>query len=103
MATPRETLAWLMWCYEQGYMTPEDRAVGGGNWIADEPDDRLHPDDVTTKAALLEMAGEVLAALDAEVRGEQPTPAACGCDLTGMAPPAVHIVDDHDNLPGGER
>ena len=31
----------------------------------------------------------------------------CGCDLSGMTPPAVHLVDNHDDMPcprcGGDR
>lgn len=61
----RHHLAWLIWCWQEGYKTPEDRAVGGGNWMMD-PDEKLHPDDIRDRAALLQMADEVLAALAQE-------------------------------------
>jgi hypothetical protein len=60
----REHLAWLMWCYQEGYMLPEDRAPMT-NWLL-EPDVMLHPEDVAERDALLTMADEVLAALEGE-------------------------------------
>ena len=33
---------------------------------------------------------------DLERRNPYRSPSGCGCDLTGMAPPAVHIVDNHE-------
>lgn len=62
----RLTLAWLMWCYEEGYGNPVDRA-GMENWMAGDPA-RMHPDDVKSRRHLLGMADEVLAALAAETR-----------------------------------
>lgn len=64
--TARLTLAWLMWCYEQGDGNPEDRA-GMRNWMGDDPA-RMHPDDVKDRRVLLGMADEVLAALAAETK-----------------------------------
>lgn len=48
-----------------------------------------------------EAAREALTEYASEFEGEGserigPKRAACGCDLTGMAPPAVHIVDRHE-------
>jgi len=57
----RYRLAWLMWCFDQGYRTPEDRALMT-NWML-EPDDQQHPDDLVEKEQLLRMADEVLVAM----------------------------------------
>jgi hypothetical protein len=54
----RKHLAWLMWCYSEGYVTNEDREILT-NWM-DYPSNRLHPDDVKTRDGLLSMAGEIL-------------------------------------------
>lgn len=48
-----------------------------------------------------EAAREALTQYASEFEGEGserigPKRASCGCDLTGMAPPAVHIVDRHE-------
>lgn len=59
MTDARHQLAYLMWCYQQGYMNVEDR---GDNWML-EPDSALHVDDIMTKRILLAMADEVLAAM----------------------------------------
>jgi hypothetical protein len=61
---PREHLAWLMYCYQQGYTNPIDRACLT-NWMAD-PDDQLHPDDIVLRRHLLGMADEILALLAQE-------------------------------------
>lgn len=62
--TPRVRLAWLMWCYEQGYTDPADRAILT-NWMGDDPA-TLHPDDMKQRDALLGMADEILALMRAE-------------------------------------
>lgn len=67
-ATARVTLAWLMWCYEQGYADPADRAILT-NFMADDPDTHS-PGDAETMRSLLAMADEVLAIVAAE-RDEQ--------------------------------
>jgi hypothetical protein len=59
--TARERLAWLMYCYQQGYTSPEDRAILT-NWMRDDPD-QLTEDDITLREGLLGMADEILAAL----------------------------------------
>lgn len=56
---PRIHLAWLMYCYQQGYTAPVDRA-GLTNWLGDHPS-TLHPDDVERQRDLLRMADEILA------------------------------------------
>jgi hypothetical protein len=56
--TPRIRLAWLMWCYEQGYKVPEDRAIIT-NWLGDD-DALLTSNDRRDRDALLGMADEVL-------------------------------------------
>jgi hypothetical protein len=56
---PREHLAWLMWCYQQGYTNPLDRAILD-NWMGDDPA-MLTLDDVRERRELLGMADEVLA------------------------------------------
>lgn len=72
--TPRVQLAWLMWCYREGYTNPADRAILE-NWFADDPA-TLHPDDIETQRELLGMADEILALMkhvsaekDAEIGG----------------------------------
>lgn len=57
--SPRHQLAWLIYCYEQGYGDPADR-VGLTNWMAADPA-TLHPDDVKRQRDLLGMAAEILA------------------------------------------
>jgi hypothetical protein len=54
----RYHLAWLMWCFHQGYIKAEDR-VGMENWLLDDPA-TLHPADAALVPYLLEMADEVL-------------------------------------------
>ena len=55
----RTHLAWLMWCFEQGYRTPEDRAIME-NWFGEHQDNAT---DETTRQSLLVMADEVFAEL----------------------------------------
>jgi hypothetical protein len=50
------TLAWLMWCFQEGYKTAEDRAVME-NWMGEHQD---NAEDESTRQALLEMATEIL-------------------------------------------
>jgi hypothetical protein len=50
-------LAWLMWCYREGYLTVEDRA-GMENWFGERQAD---PEDERDRLALLAMAREILA------------------------------------------
>ena len=65
------------------------------------------PDSITvdpeTFAAMSDPAPDDAPALSAVARAR----AGCGCDLSGMVPPAVHLVDNHDDLPcpkcGGDR
>lgn len=59
---PRVHLARLMWCYQQGYTNPADRA-SLTNWLGDDPA-TLHPDDKPVQQGLLGMADEILALLD---------------------------------------
>ena len=63
----REHLAWLMYCYQQGYTNPADRAIMR-NWIGDDPA-TMHPDDVILSAQLLSMADEILALIKDEPHG----------------------------------
>lgn len=60
----RYHLAWLMWCYKQGYVRAEDRAVMT-NWLK-HPESVLNPLDIEERDALLAMATEVLAAMKVE-------------------------------------
>jgi hypothetical protein len=73
--TQREQLAWLMYCYQQGYTDPADRAVLT-NWLGDDPA-TLHPDDVPLQRNLLGMADEILALLPQPERSL--CPSGCGC------------------------
>ena len=60
MAEPSDAavvrLAWMMWCWNEGYRTPEDRAIVT-NWFG-EP--QANPTDEATRQHLLTMAREVL-------------------------------------------
>jgi len=67
MTTPREHLAWLMWCYQQGYTNGEDRA-GMTNWLLEDPD-TLHADDAKLRPHLLAMADEILRLIDGSIAG----------------------------------
>lgn len=58
----RSHLAWLIWCYQQGYTNAEDRAIIT-SWM-DDPESEVHPDDVKLRRHLLAMADEVLAILE---------------------------------------
>jgi hypothetical protein len=61
-----------MWCFQQGYTNPTDRARVT-NWLL-KPDELLHPDDIALRPQLLAMADEVLAALAADVPTEEENP-----------------------------
>ena len=67
------------------WLAAHDREVAERAW--DEATDTLSPhrEDVAPAAVA-----------DLERRNPYRGPSACGCDLTGMAPPAVHIVDNHE-------
>lgn len=58
-AGARANVAWLLWCLQQGYAKPEDRAILH-NWIGDPGN--LTPGDAETRLDLLAMADEVIAA-----------------------------------------
>lgn len=56
----RTHLAWLLWCYQQGYANPQDRAIMT-NWIADDPEQKpLCLEDEVERENLLAMADEIL-------------------------------------------
>ena len=66
----RELIAWLLWCIDQGYTDPDDRAILH-NWMGDDPA-TLHPDDVIRREHLMAMADGILeAALPAIVLAER--------------------------------
>lgn len=50
-----------MWCFQQGYVKAEDRAILT-NWLLND-ESTLHVDDLALKPHLLAMADEVLDAL----------------------------------------
>ena len=56
----RTHLAWLLWCFGEGYANAADRAILA-NWLLDDPA-TLHADDAALRPHLLEMADEVLEA-----------------------------------------
>lgn len=61
----REHVAWLLWCANQGYILAEDRAVLNGGpetFVAD----MQHPEDRAKLPGWLDMADQVLAAIDTE-------------------------------------
>ncbi len=61
-AQARVHLAWLMWCWNEGYRTIEDRALME-NWFGEHQD---NAEDEATRQHMLTMAGEVLDTLEAE-------------------------------------
>ena len=71
-AHPREHLAWLIWCMNQGYVKVADRA-GMDNWLLEDPA-TLHASDAELRPHLLAMADEVLRQIDgsgvAEMKAE---------------------------------
>ena len=64
MPSARVHLAWLMWCFEEGYTKAEDRAILT-NWLL-RRNSSMHPNDIELRDNLLAMADEILAALEAE-------------------------------------
>ena len=64
MIDARSHLAWLIYCYAEGYVTKEDRAILT-NWLLDDPE-TLVPSDRVLRSHLLTMADEVLATLEAK-------------------------------------
>jgi len=61
MKVTRTHLAWLIWCFCEGYGNAGDRAVLT-NWVEGDPT-KLTNEDVATRDHLLAMADEVLAIL----------------------------------------
>jgi hypothetical protein len=59
----RPQLAWLMWCFNEGYVTVEDRAFME-NWMGEHQD---NAEDEATRQRFLAMADEVLNALAADL------------------------------------
>lgn len=58
--TSRTHIAWLIWCFQQGYVKAEDRAILD-NWLDDDPA-TLHPRDAELRPHLLALADEVIEA-----------------------------------------
>ena len=54
----REHVAWLLWCFHEGYVKAEDRAILT-NWLLEDPS-TLHPQDAALRPHLLAMADEVI-------------------------------------------
>lgn len=55
----RHHLAWLFWCWNEGYRTVEDRALME-NWMVEHQD---NAEDEATRQQMLSMADELLAYL----------------------------------------
>lgn len=70
----RAHVAWLMWCFNEGYVNAVDR-VGMKNWLLDDPA-KLHPDDAALRPHLLAMADELIAAMQSEAGSTVPRAAA---------------------------
>jgi hypothetical protein len=56
----RYDAAYLIWCWQQGYIKPEDRE-GLTNWMRDDPV-TLHPNDIRDRDACLLIADAVIEA-----------------------------------------
>lgn len=63
----RQHVAWLIWCYDQGYRKPEDRAILT-NWTGRDPS-TLTPKDTAEQAALLAMADDIILTIVNEHEG----------------------------------
>jgi hypothetical protein len=62
----RTHLAWLMWCFQEGYVKAEDREIIT-NWLTDPAElAALTPQDAKLRENLLTMADEVLTVLEGE-------------------------------------
>lgn len=64
--SPREHLAWLIWCYGQGYNAVDRASIP--NWMGDDPA-TLTDDDIRTQRELLASADEILALLARDTGG----------------------------------
>jgi hypothetical protein len=62
----RATVAWLLWCANEGYLLAEDRDILTGPNMFEVDPETLHPDDQRDIPGWLDMADQVLAAIDAE-------------------------------------
>lgn len=63
----RQHVAWLLWCASQGYVLAEDRAILSRPHQFEADPSTLHPDDRAELPGWLDMADQVLAAIDAEL------------------------------------
>lgn len=61
----RYELAWLIWAYQQGYMTPEDRE-DLKNWLRD-PEDTMTPNDILQRDSFLEIADSFISVVKEEL------------------------------------
>lgn len=78
-----------MWCYQEGYTNPEDRDILT-NWF-EEPEENQTPGDRATRAALLEMADEVLALVNPVPEGEPELWAKVHTMLTAIPAPSLEL------------
>lgn len=60
-----ERVAYLLWQVNQGYILPEDRAIGT-NWFA-EPAKQQHPDDQAERPGWIDLAETVIDLVKAEM------------------------------------
>jgi hypothetical protein len=56
--TDRYDIAWRIWCWQQGYNHPDDRAILN-NWMRND-ESSMHPNDIRDRDALLPIADEVI-------------------------------------------
>lgn len=89
MTSARSHLAWLMWCYREGYIDPEDRDILR-NWM-DDPDEKLTPEDRATRRGLLEMADEVLDLVNPTPAGDPALWSKVHGMLTASKPPTLEL------------
>lgn len=62
----RTHVAWLLWCANQGYLKPEDRKILRRPHLFEADPETLHPIDLSERRVYLQMADEVLAAIEDE-------------------------------------
>lgn len=92
--TDRYDIAWRIWCWQEGYNNPDDRAILR-NWMRDD-ENSMHPNDIRDRDALLPIADEVIETAKEMIK---PTRA----DDEKSVPAEELVLTDREILPISER
>lgn len=92
--TDRYDIAWRIWCWQEGYNHPDERALLR-NWMRDD-ENGMHPNDIRDRDALLPIADEVI-----EMAKEMIKPARA--DDVNSVPSGELVLTDREILPISER